>query len=178
MGMFDEGIKKAGGSGLFLDVDPGKKVRVRILDMPTVSAFANPDGRVSYRFNWPVWSYDEEAVKILSKGKSILTAVDAISEEYGDSLPMECDLVISRKGSGLDTEYTVVPGKNKSDLPDKWQKDVPDMSAAAKGSVPYAAWVKGTEPVAQTSKGGAAEQPPVEAYNNDPEAQGDDQAES
>lgn len=170
MGMFEEGLKKS-DKGLFLKTEPGKKYRLRILDLPTVSAFKKDDGGVTYRFNWPVWSYDHDGIKIITKGRSVLTQLDAITDEYGDTLPMDCDIVLTHKGSGFDTEYTLVPGKVKEELPETWKKQMPDTLTQAKGSVPYEAFVKGTEPVAKES-GKQVEQVPAEAYNDDPEAQG------
>jgi hypothetical protein len=165
--MYESGLKKTGGQ--FLKTESGGKYRLRILNMPSVSAFKKDDGGITYRFNWPVWSYDDEAVKILTKGRSVLTQLDAISEEYGEKLPMDCDIVLTHKGSGFDTVYTVVPGKIKSELPSDWQAKMPDLLTDPKSNIPYENWVKGSEPIAKESSV-HSEQVPVETYNNDLEA--------
>ena len=66
------------------------------------------------RFFWAVavWNVDESAVQIWTITQaSIRKAIEALcsDQDFGD--PINYDLKISRKGEGLDTEYTVLPGK-------------------------------------------------------------------
>jgi len=62
----------------------------------------------------PVYSYDSGRVQVMSlTQKSILKELDQISqmEDYSDLL--EWDFILSKKGSGLLTEYTLRPAPRK-----------------------------------------------------------------
>ena len=52
-----------------------------------------------------VWSYDDNAVKILETGNSVMQQMKLIYDQFGSL--NEVDLAIRRTGSGLDTAYTV-----------------------------------------------------------------------
>lgn len=53
------------------------------------------------------------AIKVMEVGWSVFGTILELAndEDYGD--PREYDIKVTRKGSGLDTEYTVIPGKDK-----------------------------------------------------------------
>lgn len=65
-----------------------------------------------------VWNFDEERVQIWSITQA--TIRDRLLELFEDQedwgAPTEYDITVSRTGSGLDTEYSVVPGKPR-DIP-------------------------------------------------------------
>lgn len=55
-------------------------------------------------------------VKILEVGSSVIKQIKdyAMDKEYGD--PKKYDIKIKKEGTGKDTRYSVVPGRNSSDL--------------------------------------------------------------
>lgn len=62
----------------------------------------------------PVYNYETSTVQVLSiTQKGIIRELDAISQsdDYSDLLAW--DFVLSKKGSGLDTEYKLLPGPRK-----------------------------------------------------------------
>lgn len=77
-----------------------------------------------YKHFWafPVYNYQEERVHILEiTQKGIMNSIKALvsDEDWGD--PRSYDIVITRKGEGLDTEYQVQPKPAKpleSDIQD------------------------------------------------------------
>lgn len=69
------------------------------------------DGQFKAKHFWAnvVWNYSTESVQILEiTQKSIQNAIMAltVNEKWGD--PKKYDLAVTKKGKGLDTEYSVV----------------------------------------------------------------------
>lgn len=150
MGIYDNASKRVGGGGLFIKTETGKKLRLRILDMPYVSSRKFKPGQpVKTLFAWPVWNYDEERVQILQKGNSVFSQVAAIVEEYGEDLPMACDITLTKKGSGLETEYVLVAAPIKKQLAKGWEAGMPDMDAKIKGGIPLQRFSDGEDPQVQ-----------------------------
>ena len=54
-----------------------------------------------------VWDYETKSVKILEGGNSIFQALKQIKEQIGTLLSV--DISIKKIGSGIDTEYSVIP---------------------------------------------------------------------
>lgn len=62
----------------------------------------------------PVYNYETGTVQVMSiTQKGILREIDSISQSDDYSNLLEWDFVLSKKGSGLDTEYKLLPGPRK-----------------------------------------------------------------
>jgi hypothetical protein len=62
----------------------------------------------------PVWSYEAGKVQVLSlTQKSILRELDALSQDADYSNLLEWDFTLSKKGTGLTTEYKLRPAPRK-----------------------------------------------------------------
>lgn len=73
-----------------------------------------PDSKIKHFWCFVVWNYAQEAVQILELTQStIQTAINdlVILEEWGD--PSNYDITVTRKGEGLETQYTVQPSPHK-----------------------------------------------------------------
>ena len=69
---------------------------------------------VKFAIAVPIFSFDTGKVQVLQiTQKSILKELDAISQMEDYSNLLEWDMIISKKGSGLTTEYTVRPAPRK-----------------------------------------------------------------
>jgi hypothetical protein len=125
MGLYDDASKRV-GSGLFLKLEPGD-TRLRILAHPYVSNRQFREGD-PFRtvFTWPVWNYDLGQVQVLEQGKSVFKGVAACVKHYGETMPMECDLVVTKAGSGLETSYSIVPVPKAGTMPE-WAKVKEEM---------------------------------------------------
>jgi len=80
--------------------------------------------RVRY-LGWVIDRRDEK-IKLLRFGHSIFKQIGAlaVNEEYQfDDLP-GYDMTIKREGKGLDTEYSVTPSRNDSELTEKEGEDI------------------------------------------------------
>ncbi|MFA5936709.1 MAG: hypothetical protein WC822_02410 [Candidatus Paceibacterota bacterium] len=123
-------VGKGGGSGDYLKLEPGQKVKVHILsDEPfSFAQVYNSDIKrgvrvpddfkrdgVKPRFQHAVvvWSMDDAAIRVWimsnttgKKLKNIFDSIGALSE---------VDIILARVGSGLDTEYSVVNVPTKFD---------------------------------------------------------------
>lgn len=126
--------KPAGGNGLFLKINDGETVQLRILDLPTIFQ-SEYEGKVSTKYAWPVYNHNDQKVQILQGGSTIYNAVNDLiqDDDYGD--PTEYDIKVSRTGTGMDTKYGVLPPRNSKDVPE--ELDVPDVTAVITAS-PFA----------------------------------------
>lgn len=149
------------GSDLFVQLQAGKKVRLRILDYPFVSSqeyVNNGKSTISTKFTWEVYDYETERVRLLSKGSSIFNQIKAIAEEYGEELPMDCDVIISTEGADLSTRYTVVAGRVQKELPEGIDRiNIPQKIA---GAISLREFASGVRPAVQKKE----EDLPVEDY--------------
>lgn len=133
---FPEGYSVPDPSSRFLKLEQGKN-KLRILDRPvfgwvwweehedgtkTVHRSPYSDKRpagkgVKHFWLVPVWNYQTGIVQVWEIGQITLQrSIEAIvrDEDWGN--PSGYDLVIRRKGTGMDTEYNVVPSpKSKLD---------------------------------------------------------------
>jgi len=69
------------------------------------------DGRVSIKHFWAfaVWNYQEKKIQILElTQKSIMNAIKSYVDEESWGDPKQYDIVITRSGSGFDTEYQTI----------------------------------------------------------------------
>ena len=127
-----------GGGGKYLKLKKDETVKVRILSENPLMGWEywtidgkpkrlaaiegtphdirrDADGKPERpKFFWCVivWNYGDESVQVWNITQAtIRRSIEALcgDEDFGD--PKGYDLKISRKGEGLDTEYTVLPGK-------------------------------------------------------------------
>jgi hypothetical protein len=148
MGIYDDASKRV-GTGLYLKLDAGKR-RIRIIEHPYVSnkpGFKDGDP-IRTVFTWIVWNYDENRVQVLEQGPNLFKLIGAIIAEYGEDMPMECDLVITTTGSGIETKRTVVAVPKSGTMPPVRQlqeqdngKNWPDLQKLT-GGVPLARFAK------------------------------------
>lgn len=107
------------GGGLYLKIEPNTSARIRIVGRPL--AFQDEFQGKKYD-RWGVTVIEktldannkpQRAVKAFRFGVSIFKAIQSLwrNDDWGN--PEDYDLTITRKGSGLDTEYTVVPSPKK-----------------------------------------------------------------
>lgn len=61
-----------------------------------------------------VWNYDQNSLQIWEiTQKSIITALMALIKSKAWGNPMDYDVLVTKKGQGKDTEYTVMPGSKE-----------------------------------------------------------------
>jgi hypothetical protein len=148
MGMYGDILNKL-DTGQFVKLEPGKPMRLRILDHPHVSYRQFREGeQVTTRFSWPVWDYALKQVRILEQGKSVFKEIATAVETWpnGEVMPAPFDVVITRKGTGqFDTEYSVTPLPHDGSMPNSGQLDLPDM-AEKTGGIPLKQVYEGQEP--------------------------------
>lgn len=172
MGVYDAASKRvSSGSDTYIKLQPGQKARVRVLDYPYVSMRQfKPGDEIATRFSWPVWDYEADKVKILEQGPMVFGLIADIVAEYGEDLPMECDLVIGRTGEALNTRYSVIPTKPQSQLPKEALSQIPVMADIVKGGVPLKDFGAGKKPAVQGPDGDSEYKPeevPIEAYDEE-----------
>lgn len=86
-----------------------KPVRKRLNEQFPMNEVDDED-RVKHFWAFPVWNYKEERVQILElTQKSIQKAIKALVADDDWGTPTGYDLVITRSGQKLDTEYQVQP---------------------------------------------------------------------
>jgi len=92
--------------------EEGKRKPVRHRDfMDVPNEFK---GECKHFWAFPVWNYNEGKVQILEitqKGIMATMTVLSLDEEWGN--PTGYDIIVTREGSGLETEYSVVPVPHK-----------------------------------------------------------------
>lgn len=80
----------------------------------------NPNGK------FMLWLYDrgKDAVQIAQLGPAIVNEIGKLkdSDDWGFEEKPDYDIIIHRKGEGLDTEYGVMPTKNDDELPEEVQE--------------------------------------------------------
>jgi len=151
MGRWGEAVKKSGGSDIYLQLEDGT-TRLRILSDPVVQnkTFANDPDNPRTIFSWIVWDYKTESLKLLSKGASILKSLDSVSAAWGDSIPMKCDVLIDKTGTGMQTKYSVqgVPTMPTHPLPADIQQQVEalDLDKLLPGNIPIGDFADGAQP--------------------------------
>lgn len=107
------------GGGLYLKIADGETVRLRIASEPAIYESENErDGKIvlTTRYGWKVFNQDAKAAQILQQSATFFKSIAALAqdEEWGD--PQEYDIKVSRKGTELETKYTIVPSTNRDPL--------------------------------------------------------------
>jgi hypothetical protein len=120
MSIYDKYTPPAGNGGLFLKLNDGDVVRLRVIGDPIVyENKGKEDGKLTTRYSWPVYNFDEEKVQILSGGATIFNEIAAIAQD--DDFPelSKQDIKIKRTGSGFsDTKYAVSAPPKGQELPE------------------------------------------------------------
>lgn len=121
MSIYDTHKPAAGeGSGLYLKIQEGQPVRLRIASEPAIfETEGERDGKVtlSTRYGWKVYNQDTKQAQILQQSATFFKNLAALAqdEEWGD--PTGYDIKISRQGSSFnDTTYTITPSANREPL--------------------------------------------------------------
>lgn len=125
----------------YFNVD-NKPVRSRE-NFDTVPSDIKKDGRVNHFWAFLVWNYDTKSIQIAEiTQKSIQGAMQALIKNVKWGNPKNYDITITRKGSGMDTEYTIMPNP-ASPLPqevqDKVAKVKVNLDALYEGNDPFKA---------------------------------------
>jgi len=104
-----------GGSGVFLKLQDGDTVKVRLMSDPIYFESEFKDNS-SARFAWVVWNHDEELAQIwVTNGATYNSIKDLVlDDEYGD--PTAYDIKITRTGTMQQTRYSVRPGTKRYEL--------------------------------------------------------------
>jgi len=74
-----------------------------------------PAGAKELKHFWlmPVWNYDQKKIQILEITQvTVQRAIEAIVNDADWGNPTGFDLSVTRKGTGMDTEYLTMPGKS------------------------------------------------------------------
>lgn len=86
-----------------------KPVRVNMTTKIDLSTVEDPD-QVKHFWAMPVWNYNEEKVQILEiTQKSIQKVIRALARDMDWGSPINYDLVVTKTGQKLETEYTLQP---------------------------------------------------------------------
>lgn len=118
-------------NSIFLSLDEGSN-KVRIM---SDFAFRETEFNGNKITKYCCWVIDRKTgdVKLGSFGKSIIKQLQQLqsSDEYGfDTLP-RYDIDIQRKGTGLDTAYTIIPARTDTPLTDAETKAVEEKGSVA-----------------------------------------------
>lgn len=149
MGMYGDVSAKL-DTGLIIKLDPGKLVRVRLLDHAWIAQPQFDDG-VAVQYFWPVWDYTQSRPRVLRAGKSIFDQLGGVIEMWdgdGYELPSPFDLKIMRTGTGQqDTKYQVNGVPQIGTMPPSNTINAPDMTDVAYGhAIPMARVLDGETP--------------------------------
>ena len=92
----------------------GKPIRIKLNELEDQKPETRKEAK--YFRAYKVWNYDAEAVQVLQlTQRSIIEPLITLSydEDWGKVEKGEYDIVISRTGEGLETEYQVTPKPKK-----------------------------------------------------------------
>lgn len=117
-----------GGSGSYLKFESGKTIKVRILSDPAIFD-NNYEGRLSTKYAWIVYNFNDEEVQIMQLPKTGYRALATIGadEDYGNPLENDYDLKITRTGERQQTKYNVVPSPAKAEVPEEAREEAGDI---------------------------------------------------
>ena len=171
MSFFQEGyeIPSSGQGGQYTKLEQGKNI-IRILSTPlmgweywtadnkpvrSASKFENVPGdarlddkgtfKQKHFWAMKVYNYQTEQAEIMQiTQKGIQNAIVEFSQspDYGD--PREYDITITRKGEGIETEYTVMPSPQKPLKPEVVEADINtpvNLQALLTGKNPFEATI-------------------------------------
>lgn len=99
--------------------------------------------RVNHFWAFVVWNYEAKKVQILElTQKSVMGVINSLVKNSKWGNPQGYDITVSRSGSGLDTEYSIVPSPH-SPLTDQikiaWEHVKINLNALYSGNDPFQA---------------------------------------
>lgn len=113
----------ASGGGDLLKLEDNKPVKIRIVGEPFVVQ-SEYKGQPSTRFALKFYNQTAKVAQFILIPKTPLNQILdlADNEDWGD--PELYDITLTRRGSGLETEYSVQPSPTKGALPKKQTDEV------------------------------------------------------
>lgn len=126
----------ASGGGAYLKFEDAKLVRLRIMSEPVVfdSTFQKGEEiNVSTKYCWVIWNLDEKCAQVMTLPGTAykLVAAYGADEDWGDPVENAYDLKITRRGTGLETEYSIVASAAKTPLGDDEQNEAKGLDLIA-----------------------------------------------
>lgn len=162
MSKYGKAVDRVSTGGFYKFQDGDNRLRFLTDPVAQNKTFENnPDPQTI--FSWYVWDYRSASVAILSKGAGFLRNVDAMMDEWGDDLPMKCDVTIKKSGVGLATKYNWVASPIKSELPTDWDKDLKPLTEVLDNAIPIDEFGQGNDPKINSDIGDETDLP-----DNDP----------
>jgi hypothetical protein len=124
----------------WLDWEDKKPLRFHMQNKPQSSI--DPAKPIKHFWAMSVWDYKSNKVSILEiTQKTIQTAIEGLARNTDWGSPLNYDLTINKSGSGMDTEYAVIPIPPKP-LPEEIQTVVigtqVNLEALFEGKDPFA----------------------------------------
>ena len=99
--------------------------------------------RINHFWAFVVYSYENKKVQILElTQKSIMNAIKSYVDEESWGDPKSYDIVITRSGSGFDTEYQTIANPHTpppAEAVEEYEKKTINLNALYDGSDPYSA---------------------------------------
>lgn len=96
--------------------------------------------KIKHFWAFAVWNYSREQVQVLQiTQKSIMKAIEALHGDEDWGSPLNYDLVVTRTGDGMETEYTVQPKPKKpitSEMTEALKASKVDLQALFIGNYP------------------------------------------
>lgn len=122
-------IPPSGNGGQYLKFEDAQPIRLRIVSEPVVFDSIFKQGtkdQVSTRYAWIVWNYDEEKpqVMVLPTTAYRMVADLGADDDWGDPVDAPYNLKITRRGTGLETRFTVNPSVAKEELNEDKQNQI------------------------------------------------------
>jgi len=122
-----------------------KPVRAReTWQVPPKDIKLDPKGNttaIKHFWAFSVWNYEAKAIQVLEITQTtIMGAIKALVDNVKWGNPKDYDITITRTGSGLDTEYSVVPNPKtelSKDVMDKYREKNPNLSALYDSGDPF-----------------------------------------
>jgi hypothetical protein len=148
MGRYGDAVDRVSTSDFYKFQDGDNRLRFLSDPVAQNKTFENnPEPQTI--FSWYVWDYANKKVAILSKGAGFLRNVDAMMDEWGEELPLKCDVNIKKTGVGLATKYNWVasPAKTGKDaVPENWSEGLKPLLEAVPHSIDISAFGQGDDP--------------------------------
>ena len=124
----------------WLDWDEKKPLRFHMQNKPQASI--DPAKPIKHFWAMSVWDYKSNKVSILEiTQKTIQTAIEGLARNTDWGTPLNYDLTVTKTGSGMDTEYSVIPIPPKP-LPEEIQTVIlgtqVNLEALFEGKDPFA----------------------------------------
>lgn len=114
-------VPPAGEGGLYLRLEDGKEVIIRIASEPYTLMDSYTDkitGETTYsnKYAWVIYNFNDKMAQVMKLPVTAYRQIATIAadDEWGN--PTEYSMKIKRTGKALDTKYEIVPSPNKTPL--------------------------------------------------------------